>query len=87
MEVDAKTLVTIAVAIVGGGASGYGVTEFRTEIELAKLQVQTDNMRELVVTRIAEHKADNEALRGYVDSVADDINKRIDRLDARKADK
>ena len=87
MEVDAKTLATVAVAVLGGGGAGFGVSEVRTEVQLAQQQVQIDNMREVIISRIAEHKSDQGELKVYMEGLLDDVNARIDRLDARKADK
>lgn len=87
MEIDAKTAVTVIVAILGGGGAGFGVTEVRTQVELAKQQVQIDNMREIIVSRIAEHKSDQGELKVYFEQIAQGLDERIDRLDARKADK
>ena len=87
MEVDAKTLATVAVAVLGGGGAGFGVSEVRTEVQLAQQQVQIDNMREIIISRIAEHKSDQGELKVYMEGLLDDVNARIDRLDARKADK
>ena len=87
MEFSAKDMALVAAALVGGGGAGLGVTEVRTEVRLAEQQIQIDNMREIIISRIAEHKSDQGELKVYLEGLIDDANARMDRLDARKADK
>ena len=87
MEIDTKTIVTVLVAVLGGGGAGFGVTEVRTEVALAQHQIQLDNLREVVISRIAEHKGDVEVLKADLARDLEALDARIDRLDDRKMDK
>lgn len=87
MEIDAKTIAIVAAAIVGGGGAGFGVTEVRTEVKLAEQQVQIDNMRDVIISRIAEHRSDLDVLKSDIEHDLDALSERLDRLDARKLDK
>ena len=79
MEIDGKTLATVLIAVAGGGLSGAGITEVRTEVKLAELQVQIDNMRDVIVNRIAEHKGDVEVLKADISRDLEGLDDRLDR--------
>lgn len=87
MEIDGKVALGAVASLVVGGVSGLVASEINTRTTLAAQQVQIDNIRETVVSRIAEHKVDLAELRAYIDQKAEDLDERVNRLDDRKVDK
>ena len=79
MEIDGKTIAIVAAAVLGGGGAGFGVTEVRTEVALAEHQIQLDNIRDVIINRIVEHKGDVEALKADIARDFEALDERLDR--------
>ena len=91
MEVDKKIVVGMIVSLFLAGIVGSVTSEISTSSALVSLETKITKLEERVSIRIQEGKDENAAIRAEMKemgtSMRKDVNDRLDRLDARKADR
>ena len=87
MEVDTKAIIAVVAALGGGAGSGLVASEISTQSMLAAQQVQIDSLKEHVATAIVNGAGENARLSDEFREFLKIVDDRLDRMDARKADR
>ena len=83
MEIDRNLVMGVIAGAITGGITAL----IAIQVEVAKLQVQQDNLRGEFVRRVAESSEEFGVIRVEFEKADHDLHERINRLDERKANK